>query len=140
MCVACGQSIEAADTCIQCQESPYLEGRYTLHRIVGRGATGTTFRGRHTQTNQLVAIKEIPLRHTDEKLLEQLDREARVLRQLNHPCVPQYVEHFHTGIGRNRTFYLVQEFIDGLTLEDEQETRRYTETDILDVLHQLLYQ
>ena len=139
LCASCGASVDEADACTACGEPTRLDGRYRLLSIVGQGAAGVTYRGEVCEDGAPVAVKEMPLRHTvDAKSRERMAREARVLRQLDHPQVPAYVDHFEVGSGKQRAFYLVQAFIEGKTLADEMEDRRYTEAEVVEILEELL--
>jgi len=75
-------------------------------------------------------------------------KEADILSQLNHPSIPTFIESFETGFGDNSKSYIVMEYIDGISLKDEQRKKRYTEEEvikdileiakILDYLHNLI--
>lgn len=135
LCAACGERLEGeTDRCEHCGEPPLLAGRYRLVEIVGQGATGTTYRAEIDDA--IVAVKEMPLGRAgvDTKRFE---RESRVLQQLEHDRIPAYVDHFTEGKGKRRTLYLVQAFIDGPTLADELVRRRYTEAEVLAILHEI---
>ena len=101
ICAACG---EATDTspCAACGGEPLLDGRYKLIEVLGRGAHGTTWKAEHDGI--IVALKEMVLRKEDAEKTRQLqEREARVLKELDHPQIPGFVDAFQTGTGRNRT-------------------------------------
>src|SRR5687768_13837518 len=100
LCVACGAET-AAEPCVACGKPPRLDGRYALLRVIGQGALGTTYAGEGP--TGVVAVKEVLLRRVaDEKAVELLHREARVLRQLSHPAIPRYVEDLVAGTGKHR--------------------------------------
>ena len=115
-----------------------LRARWQLQEVAGSGAFGTTWRALDTQTGFTVAVKECRLAGLSEKVVQLAKREATVLAQLEHPAIPRFVEAFELGEGRGRRFYLVTEFIHGLTLDQERERRRYTEDDVLDLAEELL--
>lgn len=138
LCAFCEASTEAK-ICERCHRDPLLDGRYRLEAVVGRGSIGVTYRGVALDTGTAVAIKELPLRSVDDlKVLELFDREARVLRQLDHPCIPRYLDDFSWGEGKHRALYIVQELVEGVTLAEEMTTRRYDEDDVLEILDGLL--
>ncbi|MGA9382049.1 MAG: serine/threonine-protein kinase [Phormidium sp.] len=101
----------------------------------------------HTQGR--VAIKVLSLnRAQDWKALELFEREARVLSNLNHPCLPKYLDYFQVETPNNHSFYLVQELVEGRSLYSlvqsgwhatENEIRQLASQilDILNYLHQL---
>ncbi|MCA9572429.1 MAG: serine/threonine protein kinase, partial [Myxococcales bacterium] len=132
-CARCGEA--TVDTpCRVCGEDPRLDGRYRLLEPIGRGASGNTWRARDERTGQVVAIKEMLLsRASSAKTRELWEREVRVLQQLDHPQIPRYVDSFEAGRGRTRSLCLVQELVEGRTLEEEMRRRRYSEDDALAV-------
>ena len=42
-----------------------------------------------------------------------MDEVIRVLRELDHPQIPDYLEHFPLGQGKRQRHYLVQQFMEG---------------------------
>jgi hypothetical protein len=140
LCAACGAEVrgQTEGPCPSCAESILLRDRYRLEAVVGQGAAGTTYRAVDGQTGDLVAVKEMPLRHTERGLAAGMEREARVLAELHHDRIPSYVEHFLAGSGKQLIFYLVQQFVEGPTLAAEMKSRRYTEDEVLDVVDELL--
>ena len=137
VCADCGEVVEQL-TCGSCGADVRLDGRYTLVRALGEGGSGTTWHARDEQGRSW-AIKEMSLwRARDPKTRELMLREAHILRELNHPAIPTYLEHFELGTGRSRSLYIVQEFVDGVTLDEELKTRRYHESEALDLADELL--
>jgi serine/threonine protein kinase len=138
ICANChGQAV--GDVCGECGDATLLDNRYRLEDLLGSGASGMTFRATNLESGESVAIKELDWRKLDALKTEQLfNREADVLRQLDHPGIPRYIETFTRESGRHVAAYLVQEFIDGQTLEDEQADRRYDLADVLDIADELL--
>jgi HAMP domain-containing protein len=100
---------------------PPLPDRYTIDHPVDMGGITTTYRGRDTDTGDTVAIRELALEQVEDwKSVELFEREADVLRRLDHPGLPEYidartVEEHDTGMVRH---YLVVEFVDGDNLRD----------------------
>ncbi|MFN3198463.1 MAG: protein kinase domain-containing protein [Bradymonadia bacterium] len=140
LCARCGAETPTdASECAACGASPLLHDRFRLIEIVGQGAAGVTYRALDQETGDTVAVKEMPLRHTQaESVGARMEREARVIRELSHGCIPAYVAHFVTGSGKHRAFYLVQAFIEGATLAQEMEAHRYTETEVLEIADEVL--
>ncbi len=139
ICAHCGETGPAdALQCAACGDDPKLRGRYTLERIVGHGAVGTTYRARDGLRGEVVAVKEMPLRPTTPaEQITRMEREARVLGELRHAQIPDLVDHFAHGAGKHRAFYVVQQFVDGQTLDDEIKRKRYTEDEVLAVLDEI---
>jgi len=133
-CAACGQ-LTTTEPCEQCGRSPLLAGRYRLEAALGSGASGQTWRATDRE-GQAVTVKELPC--PPSAPAERLEREARVLKQLSHPGIPAYVEHFLAPQGRSRVLCIVTRFVPGVTLSRELESHRYSVVEVLDVLESLL--
>lgn len=126
--------------CPLCGEDPRVDGRYWLERVLGSGASGTTFlASEEAEPSTQVAIKELSVRALHSfKALDLFERETAVLRSLRHPAIPAYVEHFHLQSGKQVSLYLVQEFIQGHTLEEELKSERFDEAQLVAILGELL--
>ncbi|HLK59438.1 MAG TPA: serine/threonine-protein kinase [Chthonomonadaceae bacterium] len=101
----------------QLPEGTLLNGRYRILRAIGRGGMGTVYQASHERLDAILAVKEIhsqPATGTAQQTsLEQYEQEARFLVRLNHPNLPKVTDAFID----NDRFYLVMEFIEGVTLE-----------------------
>ncbi len=118
VCAQCSAIVPDASLCGECEKSTLLEGRYKLLHAVGSGSFGTTYRAIRIFDSRPVAVKEMLVRRADSiKALELFEREARVLEKLNHPGIPEYLEDFVHEAGRSTAFFLVQEFVDGQSLD-----------------------
>jgi serine/threonine protein kinase len=114
--------------------------RYQLAELLGFGGSGSTYRATRISDGAEVAIKILSLRHlNDWKQLELFEREAKVLAQLNHPQIPQYLEYFHVDTPSNRAFYIVQQLAPGKPLTGWVNGGwRGTEAEVRDIASQLL--
>ncbi len=138
LCSHCGLTTQGSP-CVECGEDPLLDGRFTLIEVLGRGASGTTYRAIDAEVDRAVAIKEMPLRQAeDAKARELVEREARVLRQLEHPGIPRFYESFFTGRGKNRTLCLVLEHVPGRTVHDNFAEQRYQPEQVVELAIELL--
>lgn len=101
--------------------TPLSGGRYTLERLIAQGGMGAVYRAIDTRFNRPCAVKEMLNEFHQEReralALEWFSREATLLLDLNHPCIPRVRDFFAEG-GRN---YLVMDFIDGCTLAEKLE-------------------
>jgi len=140
ICGACGDpQAMVVSVCPTCHGEPLVEGRYRLDAVLGQGAMGVTYRATRLDSGACVAIKELPFRRIDSmKTKELFEREARVLRQLDHPGVPRHLDDFVAGVGKHTSLYLVQEYIEGKTLAEELVDRRYDGPEVLRILDELL--
>ncbi|MCW6036316.1 serine/threonine protein kinase [Spirulina subsalsa FACHB-351] len=95
-----------------------IRDHYQIVTVLGQGSMGTTYAAVDVNTSQRVAIKVVSLRQASEwKTLELFEREARVLATLTHPNIPNYIEYFQVDTPEDRRFYLVQELVEGSSLE-----------------------
>lgn len=139
ICANCNEEVPEGEFCPECGEPSLLEGRYRLEASVGRGGMGTTYRAVDVDDGGEVAVKELPVRRVDTvKAMELFEREASVLEELDHPGVPDYHDDFSAGEGSDLSLYLVQEFIEGETLEAYLDRHRPTEEEVLETLENVL--
>jgi len=99
-------------------DSPALAQRYQILNPLGQGGFGCTYVAQDLQMNRTVVLKVLALKRArDWKKLELFEREAKVLSQLNHSSIPQYLDYFQLDREQDRYFYLVQQLAPGQTLE-----------------------
>src|SRR5437667_8864895 len=95
--------------------------RYTLESLIAQGGMGAVYRAVDTRFNRPCAVKEMLDDFHQERertqAIEWFSREATLLLDLNHPCIPRVRDFFPEG-GRH---YLVMDFIEGRTLGDVLE-------------------
>lgn len=93
-------------------------GRYRIERPVASGGMGAVYRAIDTRFNRPCAVKEmLDDFNSDADRSQAVDwftREATLLLDLNHPCIPR-VRDFFAEDGKH---YLVMDFIEGRTLAD----------------------
>ncbi|MEQ9367973.1 MAG: ankyrin repeat domain-containing protein [Coleofasciculus chthonoplastes F3-SA18-01] len=114
--------------------------RYRILAPLAQGGSGITYLGEDGETGERVVLKALSLRQiTDWKALERFEREAQVLAQLNHPGIPRYLDYFYQDTPRDRTFYIIQQFVPGRSLaESVQNGWRGNETEIRQIAIQVL--
>ena len=92
-------------------------GVYEIAALLGYGGMGEVYRARDTRLGREVAIKILPAAFaTDPNRLARLEREARLISQVNHPNVCTL---FHIGDASapHETHFLVLELVEGETLQ-----------------------
>ncbi|MBD2057693.1 serine/threonine protein kinase [Oculatella sp. FACHB-28] len=100
------------------QSGNLIAGRYQISGKLGQGSIGITYAAKDLKTGKQVALKAMSLRQTNDfKALELFEREARILKQLDHPAIPQYVDYFQVDLPRDRLFYIAQQLAEGQSLE-----------------------
>ncbi|MEL6437786.1 MAG: FHA domain-containing serine/threonine-protein kinase [Cyanobacteria bacterium J06621_8] len=140
-CRHCGQPIVA--------EERYVKN-YQILKTLGRGGMGTTYLAwdRHRTVKNaplLLVLKEMNADMVRiAKAIELFEREARILKSLEHPGIPKYYDFFV----ENSRKYIVMELIHGHNLEQFVNQRGATDPkrtinwmiqicDILSYLHNL---
>jgi serine/threonine protein kinase len=104
------------------QAGQTIHARYRIEAVLGAGGMGTTYKAMDLQTSRPVAVKVLHLSRAQEwTTLEMFVQEAKLLQQLTHPSIPRYVEYFTIDSPRDQQFVLVQEYIDGETLQHKVE-------------------
>jgi serine/threonine protein kinase len=99
------------------QKGDLIAQKYKIINLLGEGGSGSTYQARDLNSNRLVAIKVVSLLLAENwKTLELFEREAKVLKNLDHPFIPNYIDYFQIDTAGDRRFYLVQELAQGQSL------------------------
>jgi serine/threonine protein kinase len=127
------------------QAEQILQGRYQLQKQLGNNAGRQTWLAVDlaTQAREQVIVKLLPFSpqlHWDD--LKLFEREAQVLKHLNHPCIPKYRDYFSTeasNSGELPWFGLVQDYIQGDSLQQLlNKGKRFTQAGVKEIAIQLL--
>jgi serine/threonine protein kinase len=127
------------------QVEQVLQGRYQLQKQLGNNAGRQTWLAVDlaTQTRERVIVKLLPFSpqlHWDD--LKLFEREAQVLKHLNHPCIPKYRDYFSTEASNSGDlpwFGLVQDYIQGDCLQQLlKKGKRFTQAGVKEIAIQLL--
>ena len=86
-----------------------VAGRFEIEALADWGGMGAVYRARDRHSGGEVALKLL----LDESSEDRFAREARVLAELRHPGIVQYVAHGKTEVG---ALYLAMEWLDGVDL------------------------
>lgn len=90
-------------------------GEYVLEGELGSGTAGTAYRARHSETQDVVAIKLLAGEMSeDETMQRRFIREMSVMSKLEHENIVKY---FQGGLHEDRFFY-VMELVDFATLKE----------------------
>ncbi|HRZ83346.1 MAG TPA: serine/threonine-protein kinase, partial [Candidatus Hydrogenedentes bacterium] len=106
------------------RELPEKLGRYTIVRVLGKGAMGVVYEGRDPNIGRRVAIKTargelLGSREDQAELLERFLREARAAGILNHPNI---ITIYDVG-EEDGTAFIAMEYVEGQSLEDHISSR-----------------
>lgn len=98
-------------------------GKFALLEELGSGSFGQVFRARDTELDRPVAIKILRAgRLATREEVDRFQREARSAAQLKHPGI---VALYDTSQTEDGTVYLVEEFIQGTTLDGRIKAGRF---------------
>lgn len=134
-CPACGVSLDEPPPPLFAlpRGTSLQKGRYTIEEVLGAGGWGITYKAHDEKLGRTVAIKELfllelcvrqqqgvyPLPNLGQQgyseYKRRLLREAQLLASLNHPGIVKVYDQFE----ENNTAYMVMEFVEGRTLEEE---------------------
>ena len=98
--------------------------RYQVIQELGRGGFGITYTAYDTlRSPSIVVLKQITITAADNNneserdndYITRLEAEARVLRELEHSCIPNFFDSFI----EDNCYYIVQEYIEGHDLSRE---------------------
>ncbi|MCV3215474.1 bifunctional serine/threonine-protein kinase/ABC transporter substrate-binding protein [Plectonema radiosum NIES-515] len=132
-----------------------LKTRYLPLEQIGWGGFGKTFRSWDAHLQQQCVVKQLQPRNTFRKtfshselesIKKSFEEEARALRDIKHEQIPQLYDYFELPAPnesqeefRKELFYLVQEYVQGETLDKELNKKgRFSEAEVLQDLGQLL--
>ncbi|BAZ14010.1 serine/threonine kinase [Calothrix sp. NIES-4071] len=117
-------------------------GRYRIIAAIGGGGFGRIYIAEDTRRpgNPRCVVKHLQPASRESSFLELARRlfntEAEILEKLGrHEQIPQLLAYFE----ENEEFYLVQEFIDGISLSDEQASHaKFDEAQVIVLLQDIL--
>ncbi|MGM1022083.1 MAG: serine/threonine protein kinase [Bacillota bacterium] len=122
------------------QPGDLLSGRYHILSLLGMGSYGLTYLCLDKHSGQEVAVK-LPRPSKRAKGVQLLQREANIMRQMEHPHIPKLLE----SVEYRNGMYLVMEYISGKTLEELifEQKRSFTEQEcivyILELMERVLH-
>ena len=112
---------------------------FDIEKKLGQGHFGSVCLVKSKKTNKLYALKEIRGEIFNDNQRKEVEREIKLLEDLNHPHIIKYF----TSFRENGNFYIVTEYINGGSLENladrvHKEGKLLTEKIIWDFLIQTL--
>lgn len=101
-------------------KKPEQIGKYTVLDEIAQGGMGSVYTARHPTLDRTVIIKKLTLRGKAE-IRERFRREAQIMMDLRNDAIVDVYDHFREGA----SYYIVLEYVDGLSLDALIRKRRY---------------
>ncbi|EYD76436.1 Serine/Threonine protein kinase [Rubellimicrobium mesophilum DSM 19309] len=111
-----------------------LNNTYEIEEVIGRGGTGEVYRARNLVSGRIVAIKALSRQFSDKDNYIELMRREEQMRDITHDAVVRYTECSRSDDGN---VFLVMDFMDGPSLQDELKRRRFDQRELLIVAHRV---
>src|ERR1039457_710381 len=109
------------------RQFPQLE----VLECLGRGGMGVVYKARQPRLNRFVALKILAREKEKEpRFAELFTREAQALARLNHPNIVTIYDFGET----NGLYYLLMEFVDGMSLRQLLQTRKLAPEEALGIV------
>lgn len=98
------------------KEGTVLDGKYEVLKKIGEGGMSVVYLARNNRLNMQLAVKEMKNdgSKSTEVLLKGLEREANILKDVDHPVIPRIVD----IVKYKNTICVVMDFIEGENLLD----------------------
>lgn len=140
-CTVCGEPLPLPS-------GEIIIDRYKIVRQLGQGGFGRTYLAEDMQqSSQLFVLKEFAPQVEEEKDLQKakelFEREAKVLKQLQHPQIPRLHSYLQVKLRNKDFFFLVQDYVEGENYQDLLEKRLdqgncFSEEEVFRLLTQIL--
>ncbi|MFO8041745.1 MAG: serine/threonine-protein kinase, partial [Alkalispirochaeta sp.] len=95
-------------------------GKYTVIDRLAQGGMGAVYTAQHPTLERTVIIKKLTLRGNAD-IRERFRREAQIMMDLRNDAIVNVYDHFREG----SFYYIVLEYVDGVSLEGLIRERRY---------------
>lgn len=107
---------------------PEYIGKYKIMGLVAKGGMGAVYKAVHPTLKRLVILKKLTIRG-NAAIRERFKREAQILLDMQSPYIVHLFDYFVEG----NSHYIVEEFVDGLSLAQviEKQVSLGTELSLL---------
>ena len=113
------------------REGTVLDGKYEILKQIGEGGMSVVYLARNNRMNMQLAVKEIKNdgSKSTEILLKGLEREANILKDVDHPVIPRIIDIVKHG----GTICVVMDFIEGENLSDKlKEVGAFSQDEVIE--------
>ncbi|MCR5212831.1 MAG: serine/threonine-protein kinase [Eubacterium sp.] len=113
------------------KEGTVLDEKYEILRKIGEGGMSVVYLARNNRMNMQLAVKEIKNDGSKEVeiLLKGLEREANILKDVDHPVIPRIIDIVKHG----STICVVMDFVEGENLADKlREVGAFAQEDVIE--------
>ena len=113
------------------KEGTVLDDKYEILRKIGEGGMSVVYLARNNRMNMQLAVKEIKNDGSKgtEVLLKGLEREANILKDVDHPVIPRIIDIVKHG----STICVVMDFVEGENLADKlKEVGAFSQDEVIE--------
>ena len=93
------------------EKIPEIIGKYKIMGLLAKGGMGAVYKAVHPSLKRLVILKKLTIRN-NATVRERFKREAQILLDMQSPYIVHLFDYFVEG----QSHYIVEEFVDGLSL------------------------
>ena len=113
---------------------------YQVHTRLSKRGGRETYYAQNIDTGEAVAIKILKFGFdTEWQDFKLFEREAKTLKNIDHPAIPNYLDYFELDLPDCKGFALVQEYITAPSLEEAIKAgRNFSELEIREIATALL--
>ena len=107
---------------------PQMIGKYRIMGLVAKGGMGAVYKAVHPTLKRMVILKKLTIKG-NATIRERFKREAQILLDMQSPYIVHLFDYFVEG----NSHYIVEEFVDGLSLAQviEKQVSLGTELSLL---------
>lgn len=107
------------------REGDIVDGSWEVIKQIGQGGSGTVYLVRDIELNRLLALKEVPVRNTDQgkRQAKAVVAEVSLLKSLSHPSIPRILKMTHD----EHSILIIMDYIEGYSLRSLIAKKDYIE-------------